>query len=161
MTFGSTSKNIGLLTIFLFIGSVVGLFFVDYTLTNILTMMISFYVLNILGIWMTLHRYYSHKSFELNIIFKWIFTIIAILTGRGSPLGWVYLHRKHHAYSDTDQDPHSPIMVGFIMFQFGHYKKQEEEKMKLFLVKDIMTKEQLFIHKWYMLLLLPMLAVVA
>lgn len=161
MTFGSTSKNIGLLTIFLFIGSVVGLFFVDYTLTNILTMMISFYVLNILGIWMTLHRYYSHKSFELNIIFKWIFTIIAILTGRGSPLGWVYLHRKHHAYSDTDQDPHSPIMVGFIMFQFGHYKKQEEEKMKLFLVKDIMTKEQLFIHKWYMLLLLPMLAIVA
>jgi hypothetical protein len=30
MIFGSTSKNIGLLTIFLFIGSIVGLFFVDY-----------------------------------------------------------------------------------------------------------------------------------
>jgi stearoyl-CoA desaturase (delta-9 desaturase) len=104
---------------------------------------------------MTLHRYYSHKSFEFkNILLKWIFTILAILTGRGSPLGWVYLHRKHHAYSDTNQDPHSPKYLGYKLFGFSHYKKQEEEKMQLFLVKDLVTKEQLFIHKWYMLIML-------
>ena len=160
MIFGSTSKNIGLLTIFLFIGSIVGLFFVDYILSNILIMIMSFYILNILGVWMTLHRYYSHKSFELNLIFKWLFTIIAILAGRGSILGWVYLHRLHHAYSDEGKDPHSPHNLGYKLFGFGHMKKQEGE-MKVFLVKELMTPEQLFIHKWYMLLLLPVLAAVA
>lgn len=85
---------------------------------------------------------------------KNIFTYIAIIAGRGSPLGWVYLHRKHHTYSDTNQDPHSPKYLGYKLFGFSHYKKQEEEKMQLFLIKDLVTKEQLFIHKWYMLIIL-------
>lgn len=156
MTFGSTSRNIGMLTVFLFIGSVLGLFFVDYSLANILTMAVSFYILNILGVWMTLHRYYSHKSFELNPVFKWLFSIIALLAGRGSILGWVYLHRLHHAHSDQEKDPHSPHNLGYKMFGFGHMKKQEGE-MKIFLVKELMTPDQLFIHKWYMLLLSPVL----
>jgi stearoyl-CoA desaturase (delta-9 desaturase) len=159
MTFGSTSRNIGILTIFLFIVSIVGLFFVDYTLSNILLMLISFYVLNILGIWMTLHRYYSHKSFELNPVLHWLFSAIALLAGRGSVLGWVYLHRLHHAYSDEEKDPHSPYNLGYKLFGFGHMKKQEGE-MKIFLVKELMTPAQLFIHKWYMLLLLPVVVVV-
>lgn len=160
MTFGSTSRNIGLLTIFLFIGSVIGLFFVDYKLVNILIMLASFYIMNILGVWMTLHRYYSHKSFELNLVFKWFFSTIALLAGRGSILGWVYLHRLHHAYSDEQRDPHSPHNLGYKLFGFGHMKKQEGE-MKIFLVKELMTPAQLFIHKWYMLMILSVLAAVA
>jgi len=159
MIFGSTSRNISLLTIFLFIASIAGLFFVDYTLNNLLMMLISFYMLNILGIWMTLHRYYSHKSFELNSTFKWLFSAIALLTGRGSILGWVYLHRLHHAYSDEGKDPHSPHNLGYKLFGFGHMKKQEGE-MKIFLVKELMTPEQLFIHKWYILLLLPVVVAI-
>jgi stearoyl-CoA desaturase (delta-9 desaturase) len=160
MTFGSTSRNINLLTILVFVGSVIGLFFVEYNITNIITMMVSFYVLNILGVWMMMHRYYSHKSFELNTILKWLFTIVALLSGRGSILGWVYLHRLHHAYSDQEKDPHSPYNLGYKMFGFGHMKKQEGE-MKIFLVKELMTPEQLFIHKWYMLLLIPVLIIFA
>lgn len=160
MTFGSTSRNIGLLTIFVFISAVAGLFFVDYTLINLAIMLSSFYILNILGVWLTFHRYYSHKSFEMNPTFKWIFSTLALLAGRGSILGWVYLHRLHHAYSDQEKDPHSPYNLGYKMFGFGHMKKQEGE-MKIFLVKELMTSEQLFIHKWYMLLLLPLLAVIA
>ena len=160
MTFGSTSRNVNLLTIAMFVCSIMGMFFVDFTLTNIAMMLASFYVLNILGVWMTLHRYYSHKSFELNSTFKWIFSIIALLAGRGSILGWVYLHRLHHAYSDQEKDPHSPHNLGYKLFGFGHMKKQEGE-MKIFLVKELMTPDQLFIHKWYMLLLLPILAIIA
>lgn len=160
MTFGSTSRNISLLTICVFITSIVGLFFVDYTLTNTLVMLASFYILNILGIWMTLHRYYSHKSFKLNIVLKWLFSTIALLAGRGSIIGWVYLHRLHHAYSDEEKDPHSPHNLGYKMFGFGHMKQQEGE-MKIFLVKELMTAEQLFIHKWYMLLLIPIVGTLA
>lgn len=160
MTFGSTSKNINLLTILIFVSSIVGLFFVEYNSTNLIIMLSSFYLLNIIGIWMTLHRYYSHKSFEVNFLFKWMFSTLALLAGRGSIIGWVYLHRLHHAYSDQTQDPHSPHNLGYKLFGFGHMKKQEGE-MKIFLVKELMTPEQLFIHKWYMLLLLVILIPVA
>lgn len=160
MKFGSTSKNIGLLTIFLFVSTFVGLFFVDYTIYNMLTAILSFYILNILGVWMTFHRYYSHKSFKMNNTLRWFFSILGLLAGRGSILGWVYLHRLHHAYSDQEKDPHSPRNLGYKIFGFGHMKKQEGE-MKIFLVKELMTPAQLFIHKWYILLLLPFIIIFA
>jgi stearoyl-CoA desaturase (delta-9 desaturase) len=162
MKFGSTATNINLLTMSTAIVTVLGLFNIAmYTWSNSIIMIVSFYVLNILGIWMTLHRYYSHKSFEFkNSFLKWFFTLLAVIAGRGSPLGWVYLHRKHHAYSDTEKDPHSPKYLGYKLFGFSHYKKQEE-KMQLFLIKDMMTKEHLFIHKWYMLIILSFIAICA
>lgn len=162
MKFGSTSTNINGLTVATAIVALLGLLYTDmFTLGNILLSLVSFYILNILGIWMTLHRYYSHKSFEFkHVNLKWFFTLIAVLAGRGSPLGWVYLHRQHHAYSDTEKDPHSPKFNGYKLFGFQHYKKQESEKMNLFLVKDMMTTEQLFIHKWYMLILLPIIMLI-
>ena len=155
MIFGSTSKNINLLTLLVTIITIVGLFNITmFTLGNVLITIVSFYILNILGIWMMLHRYYSHKSFEFRYPFlKYAFTIIAVLAGRGSPLGWVYLHRQHHAYSDTEKDPHSPKYLGYKLFSFEHYKKQEEHIMKVFLIKDLMSKTQLFIHKWYILII--------
>jgi stearoyl-CoA desaturase (delta-9 desaturase) len=123
---------------------------------------VSFYILNILGNWMTLHRYYAHKSFEFkNVISMWVFTLLSLLAGRGSPLGWSYLHRKHHMHSDTDLDPHSPTHLGYKLFGFDHYKKQEEEKMQIFIVKDLMSKEQLFIHKWYMIIILVFIIALA
>ena len=163
MKFGSTSTNVNLLTMCTAIITILGFWNTSmFSLSNIIIMIVSFYVLNILGIWMTLHRYYSHKSFEFkNDFLKWAFTILASLAGRGSPLGWVYLHRKHHAYSDTEKDPHSPKYLGYKLFGFNHYKKQEEEKMQVFMIKDMMSKEHLFIHKWYILIILSFVALFA
>jgi fatty-acid desaturase len=129
--------------------AIIGLFYFDFTFQNILITTISFYLYSIIGVSLTLHRYYSHKSFEFNSnLLKWICTLIAILTGRGSPLGWVYVHRLHHAYSDQHEDPHSPHNLGFKLFGFKHIETHSG-KMKVFLVKELMTKEHLFINKWY------------
>lgn len=159
---GSTSRNINILSLIVTFVVLVGIFNLSFTTFNIIVTVISFYIFNILGNWMTLHRYYSHNSFEFKYsIIKWFFTLLAVLSGRGSPLGWVYLHRKHHAYSDTEKDPHSPKYLGYKIFGFGHYKKQEKESMQIFMVKDLMTKEQLFIHKWYMIIVLSFVTLLA
>lgn len=163
MQLGSTSKNINLLTVSIAVASILGLFNLEmFTIYNLMISVASFFVLNILGTYMTLHRYYSHKSFEFRYLFlKNIFTLIAVLAGRGSPLGWVYVHRQHHSYSDTEQDPHSPKFLGYKLFGFSHIKKQEEEPMKIFMIKDLMVKEQLFIHKWYIAIVLTFVAILA
>jgi stearoyl-CoA desaturase (delta-9 desaturase) len=162
MQLGSTSRNINLLSLGVTFAVLLGLFNVTFTTFNIILTVIGFYIFNILGNWMTLHRYYSHNSFEFkNNILKWFFTLLAVLSGRGSPLGWVYLHRKHHAYSDTEKDPHSPKFLGYKIFGFDHYKKQEKESMQIFMVKDLMTEEQLFIHKWYIAIVLSFVMLLA
>lgn len=157
MIFGSTSKNVHLLSLTMLVIAIYGLFGlnINFTLNNLILSTVSFYILNIIGVWMMLHRYYSHKSFEFkNITIENILLLISILSGRGSPLSWVYIHRQHHAYSDTEKDPHSPIVLGYKLFGFGHYVDMESEKMKIFMVKDLMSKQHLFIHKFYILIIL-------
>ena len=153
--FGSTAKNITFLTTSVLVASLIGIFNPSmFTASNIAISIVSFYILNIIGIYMMLHRFFSHKTFEFkNKFVYYVFTAISLLAGRGSPLGWVYIHRQHHAYSDQEKDPHSPKFIGYKLFGFGHFK-QPEEKMQIFLVKDMMTKEHLFIHKWYMAIIL-------
>jgi stearoyl-CoA desaturase (delta-9 desaturase) len=85
--------------------------------------------------------------------------LFACLAGRASPLGWVYVHRLHHAYSDTDKDPHSPKTIGFKLFGFKHIESKSG-KMNVFLVKDLMTKDQIFIHDYYFAIILAWLTVV-
>jgi stearoyl-CoA desaturase (delta-9 desaturase) len=58
-----------------------------------------------------LHRYASHKMFTTNIVFERIFYIMTYLFQGSSflnPRAYAIMHREHHAYSDTEKDPHSP-----------------------------------------------------
>lgn len=58
-----------------------------------------------------LHRYASHQMFTMSKGWErfWhLFTIVAQGPSFLNPRGYAILHRMHHAYSDTDQDPHSP-----------------------------------------------------
>jgi stearoyl-CoA desaturase (delta-9 desaturase) len=145
----ASANTISIVQLIAGIVSIIGLFYVDLTFVNILIAILSFYVYSILGISITLHRYYTHKSFEFaHPLLKWLFTLFAILAGRGSPLGWTYVHRLHHKFADTDNDPHSPTLLGFKLFGFKHIEDHSGE-MKIFLVKDLMNEEQIFINKYY------------
>ncbi len=58
-----------------------------------------------------LHRYAAHKMFSMNKFWEKYFSLFAYITQGSSylsPRAYAILHRMHHAYSDTDKDPHSP-----------------------------------------------------
>jgi stearoyl-CoA desaturase (delta-9 desaturase) len=141
--------------------SLLGLFYFDFNTANLITTLTFFYIYGVLGIGITLHRYYTHKSFEFRFPFlKWIFTLAALLAGRASVLGWVYIHRLHHAHSDTEKDPHSPRTIGFKLFNFKHIESTSG-KMNVFLVKDLMTKSQIFMHDYYLAIILTFVFVLS
>ena len=61
-----------------------------------------------IGICLGFHRYLTHSSF---VTYKWVRYTLAFLggmAGEGSVIDWVANHRKHHAHSDEEGDPHSP-----------------------------------------------------
>jgi stearoyl-CoA desaturase (delta-9 desaturase) len=53
-----------------------------------------------------LHRYASHKAFTMNKFTEKIFCIQG--ANYLSPYGYGVMHRMHHAFADTEDDPHSP-----------------------------------------------------
>ena len=59
-----------------------------------------------------LHRYGAHKQFELSPFWRRAFHLLTYISQGASylhPRGYAILHRMHHAYSDTEKDPHSPV----------------------------------------------------
>jgi len=58
-----------------------------------------------------LHRYSAHKMFLMNKFwerFFYFFTYVTQGSSYLSPRAYAILHRMHHAYSDTEKDPHTP-----------------------------------------------------
>jgi stearoyl-CoA desaturase (delta-9 desaturase) len=58
-----------------------------------------------------LHRYAAHKAFTMSRAwerFFFIFTYITQGSSYLSPRAYGIMHRVHHAYTDTELDPHSP-----------------------------------------------------
>ena len=69
-----------------------------------------------------LHRVLAHRALTVRAAVAMVFRfVIWIMTGI-APRAWVAVHRRHHAFSDTPQDPHSPIVLGFWAVQLGNVK---------------------------------------
>jgi stearoyl-CoA desaturase (delta-9 desaturase) len=81
--------------------------------------------------------------------------VFAVLAGRGSPLGWVYIHRIHHATSDTEKDPHSPHNENFNFI--GFKPVQENKKINHFIIKELLTTAHIKIDQYYLLVILSFL----
>jgi|DEB0MinimDraft_3_1074331.scaffolds.fasta_scaffold22155_2 fatty-acid desaturase len=152
--FKASTRSVAIVHALLSCIAIIGVFFIEFTLDHALMMIASFFVLNIIGMHMMMHRYYSHSYFKFKS--KWLlrfFTLISILCTRGSPIGWVYVHRMHHAKADTHEDPIGPISQGFKLFGFyDNLRVSYEFKMNPLLVKSLMNKEQVFINTYYWLI---------
>ena len=61
-----------------------------------------------LGVCLGFHRLLTHSSFETYRPIRRMFALFGTLAGEGPPIMWVAAHRKHHRFSDQEEDPHSP-----------------------------------------------------
>jgi stearoyl-CoA desaturase (delta-9 desaturase) len=62
-----------------------------------------------------LHRYGAHRQFTMSKGWERFFNILTAISQNSSylnPRGYAVLHRMHHAYSDTEKDPHTPSRYG-------------------------------------------------
>ncbi|MDP1802058.1 MAG: acyl-CoA desaturase [Bacteroidota bacterium] len=77
----------------------------------ILLFLILHWYLSLFGQTFFLHRYSAHKMFTMNKFWEKFFYIFAWVSQGSSYLNaraYAILHRMHHAYSDTEKDPHTP-----------------------------------------------------
>lgn len=67
-----------------------------------------------------LHRSLSHRALRLAPGVVAVCRVLTWLLTGMQPRQWVAVHRKHHAFTDTPRDPHSPIVLGFARVQFAN-----------------------------------------
>jgi fatty-acid desaturase len=104
-----------------------------------------YFVLFTLGGTVAYHRLLSHRSFKCRPIFEKIFTLLGTIGGNGSSITWVAIHREHHKFSDTEQDPHR-LSKGFFKVQFLSMLETPSFRYVPDLLK---SKFHIFLHKYY------------
>ncbi len=68
--------------------------------------------ITILGVTLFLHRTQAHRALELHPVVShflrfWLWLTTGMVTKK-----WTAIHRKHHAKCETEEDPHSPQILG-------------------------------------------------
>jgi stearoyl-CoA desaturase (delta-9 desaturase) len=91
--------------------------------TNLIVAIVAAFVVTQIAIFTTtvyLHRALSHRALTVRGPAAVPFRAVIWMTTGMRPREWVAVHRKHHAATDTPDDPHSPLQVGFWRVQLGN-----------------------------------------
>src|SRR3954470_1701126 len=77
-----------------------------------LAVMLAMYVLTCLGVTLGFHRLLTHRSFQTYKGVQYTVAALGSMAVQGPVMSWVADHRKHHAHTDQEGDPHSPHSHG-------------------------------------------------
>jgi len=85
--------------------------------------------LTIISVTVFLHRHQAHRALELHPLMSHLFRLWLWLTTGMRTREWVAIHRKHHVKCETEEDPHSPQVLGLkrVMWQGAELYRQEAE----------------------------------
>jgi stearoyl-CoA desaturase (delta-9 desaturase) len=73
-----------------------------------LAVMLAMYLLTALGITIGYHRLFTHNAFSARRPLRYVLAVLGSMAVQGPLSDWVADHRKHHAHTDEEGDPHSP-----------------------------------------------------
>jgi stearoyl-CoA desaturase (Delta-9 desaturase) len=77
-----------------------------------IALFLSMYVLTTIGVEVGMHRFFSHHAFRAGPVVTAFLALSGSMAAQGPVLFWAAVHRKHHAFTDREGDPHSPLMAG-------------------------------------------------
>ena len=70
------------------------------------------YLVTGFGVTAGFHRCLTHRSFVARPALRVALAVAGSMSFQGEPIGWIAIHRRHHAFTDRPGDPHSPYRYG-------------------------------------------------
>ncbi len=74
-----------------------------------------------IGLTLSFHRYFAHRSFQMNRAVRFVWAFIGTAAMQKGPLWWAGHHVNHHRFADREGDPHSPVVEGFYYAHIGWF----------------------------------------
>lgn len=87
-----------------------------FSWTGVVLAVVGIYVFGGLGINLAYHRLLTHRGLVCPKWLEYSFVAIGVCCMQDTPARWVAVHRRHHQFSDQQDDPHSPLVSMF----WGH-----------------------------------------
>jgi len=146
----SDSKKLILLHVISWSALCISLYMLN--IKQIFLLLITGYAVAVLGQVIGLHRYFTHGSFKTNRFWHYVLLWASSVVTLGSTVAWTAVHLKHHRYSDTELDSHSPKFKGHLTVFFGYFFDVYEVEPR-YAVRLLKHPEHKFVHKNYFLLI--------
>lgn len=89
------------------------------------------------------HRYFSHRAFKTSRAFQFLLALGGATCAQKGPLWWAGHHRRHHKYSDTPYDVHSPEQHGWAWAHLGWILSPAHKATRYDLVQDLAKYKEL------------------
>jgi stearoyl-CoA desaturase (delta-9 desaturase) len=93
---------------FIVVAVAIPLLWGDFVGWSDLTVFAIMYILSGFGVTVGFHRMLTHRAFQTHKLTRYVFAYLGMLSVQGPVIDWVADHRKHHAHTDVEGDPHSP-----------------------------------------------------
>lgn len=95
------------------------------------------YFIRMFGITAGYHRYFSHRTYKTSRVFQFLLACLGCSAMQKGPLWWSAHHRDHHRYSDSEDDPHSPVAYSFWWAHIGWVLDEDNEGTQVHKVRDL------------------------
>jgi len=105
-----------------------------------------YWITALCGITYGYHRYFSHKSYSASPMVEIWLLYLGLLCGGRSALTWAGVHRMHHAYADTERDPHSAKNYPWYVILFSTWKVDSIPRK--FIIDLIKNPRVMFFHRY-------------
>ena len=92
--------------------------FFTFSWQNLAALLIGNWIVGSLGVGLGWHRLLTHRSFKAPKWLEYVLSTFATMSMQDSPDKWIATHRIHHAFVETEKDPHS-TRLGFWWAQVG------------------------------------------
>jgi len=120
---------------------------------NLIAALITWWIAGSWGIGMGYHRLLTHRGFKTPKWVEYFLTFCGTLGLQSGSINWVTTHRIHHAFTETEKDPHSPregtfwSHVGWILQ--GTAQNQPLEVAQRYAPDLTKDKVHIFLSKYY------------
>jgi stearoyl-CoA desaturase (delta-9 desaturase) len=147
---GVNWKNVAILTTFHLLAIPV-LF--TFTWQNLAALIIGNWIVGSFGVGLGWHRLLTHRSFSVPKWLEYALTVIGTMSIQDSPDKWVATHRIHHAFTETEKDPHSTrpgfwwAQIGWIVW--GTAQDHDAATLKRYVPDLLKDKGQVLISRFY------------
>ncbi len=143
-------KNVAIITSFHLLAIPV-LF--TFSWQNLAALLIGNWIVGSLGVGLGWHRLLTHRSFKAPKWLEYLLTTLGTMSIQDSPDKWVATHRIHHAFTETEKDPHSTrpgfwwAQIGWIVW--GTAQDHDTATLQRYVPDLLKDKGQILISRFY------------
>lgn len=98
---------------------------------------LALYVVRMFAITAGFHRFFAHRTYRTGRVFQFLLAFIGTASYQKGPLWWSAHHRRHHLYSDTEDDLHSPISRTLWRSQVGWFLSRDSQVTHVKLIPNL------------------------